>query len=301
MDVGNKHNMKTAILINSRDRVSELTLLLQSLRTQSHQDFDVFILDDASGTPFQGSHFFNCLVNRLKNEGHRVFMKRNNNSMGVVHARQNIVDWVKSTTLEYTYYLRADDDVVLEPDYIEKLISVIGDGYDMASGVTVPMMGGTIKRDPEHLNGIANRIILDEEGNYIMNGDDCGIEYLSSLILPAHHFRSCVLYKAEIHDKANYLPTRLSQKHGFREEQIFSYRCLLAGFTIGVDTGAINYHQMTPSGGERTHASQDLINFNQKQFLEFTKKYKDELKKLFPNEPMPSKLALTKQNNLLMK
>ena len=39
-----------AILINVRDRPTELVLLLQSLRTQSYQDFDIFILDDQSGT-----------------------------------------------------------------------------------------------------------------------------------------------------------------------------------------------------------------------------------------------------------
>ena len=36
--------MKLAILINVKDRVSELAILLQSLRTSNYQEFDVYIL-----------------------------------------------------------------------------------------------------------------------------------------------------------------------------------------------------------------------------------------------------------------
>ena|SRR3990167_10921058 len=289
--------MGIAILINLKDRPTEVALLLQSLRTQTVQDFDVYILDDQSGTPLFNYHFFNCVVNRLKQENHRVFIKRTDFCEGVSRARQKIVEWVRSMPFSYDYYTRIDDDCVLEPDYIERLLKVIEEGYDLASGVTVPMAGPTMKRDPRFLNGIVNRVILDEEGNYIMNGDDCGIEYTESVILPAHHFRSCALYKACIHDKVDYSNTL--SFHGFREEQIFSYKVLLAGYKIGVDTRAINYHQMTPSGGERNTQTQENLNFNQQQLEKFTKENKDKLREVFPNEPMPTKLELFKQTNLV--
>lgn len=288
----------TAILINVKDRPSELALLLQSLRTQSYQSFDIFILDDCSGTMLTDYHFFNCIVNRLKQEDHKVFIKKTEFCEGVSKARQKIVDWVNE--FDYEYYARVDDDVMLEQDYLERLFKVIDKGFDMASGVTVPMAGPTMKRDPKFLNGIINRVILDEEGNYIMNGDDCGSEYTESVILPAHHFRSCALYKSKIHKKVNYCPNRLSH-HGFREEQIFSYRFILAGYKIGVDTGAINYHQMTNSGGERPTQTPENTNFNQEQLERFTKEHLEELNKLFPQEPRPSRLELCKSSNLTMK
>jgi len=292
--------METAILINLKDRPTEVALLLQSLRTQTYQNFDIYILDDCSGTPLFNYHFFNCVLNRLKQEDHRVFIQRTDFSEGVSKARHKIINWVKSTPFDYKYYCRLDDDCVLEPDYLERLINVINEGYDLASGVTVPMVQPTTNRDPKFLKGIVNRVILDSEGNYIMNGDDCGIEYSESAILPAHHFRSCALYKSEIHDKVNYCPTTLSW-HGFREEQIFSYKLLMEGYKIGVDTKAINYHQMTPSGGERSTQTTENTNFNQQQLEKFTKENKEALSKLFPNEPMPSKLELTKQTNLIMR
>jgi glycosyltransferase involved in cell wall biosynthesis len=290
--------MKTAILINVKDRPSELALLLQSLRTQSYQGFDIFILDDCSGTPLTNYHFFNCVINRLKSENHKVFIKRTDFSEGVSKARHKIVQWANE--FDYEFYARVDDDVVLEPDYIERLFKVIEAGYDLASGVTVPMASPSIKRDPKFLNGIVNRIILDDKGDYIMCGDDCGMEYTESLILPAHHFRSCALYKSSIHKKVNYCPTKLSW-HGFREEQIFSYKLILEGYKIGVDTGAINYHQMTPSGGERSTQTNENTMFNQKQLEVFTKENEKELSKFFPNDPMPTKLELSKATNLLMK
>ena len=287
-----------AILINVKDRPTEISLLLQSLRTQTYQNFSIFILDDCSGTHLTNYHFFNCVVNRLKQENHKVFIKRTDFSEGVSKARQKIVDWVRQ--FDYEYYLRVDDDVCLEPDYIERLFRVIRLGYDLASGVTVPMLQPSSKRDPKHLGEFANRVILDEDGNYIMNGDDCGQEFTDEVILPAHHFRSCALYKSKIHNKVNYCPTTLSW-HGFREEEIFSFKLLMAGYTIGVNTGAVNYHQMTPSGGERSTQSNENTLFNQQQLEEFTRKHKKALSKLFPASPMPTKLELQKSNNLLMK
>ena len=269
-----------AIMINSRDRATELALLLQSLRTQTVQDFDIFIIDDCSGTLLNQYHFFNCMINRLKSEGHKVFIKRNNNVIGIAKGRQDIVDWVKETPFEYEYFCRLDDDVVLERDYLERLIKVIDKGYDLASGVTVPMFQPTIKRDPKFLNGIANQVVLDKDGNYIKNGDDCGMGYTDSVILPAHHFRSCALYKSKIHEDANYETIKLSPK-GFREEQFFSYNLTLAGYKIGVDTGAINYHQITPSGGCRHPNEANLGQGDQKQFEDFTKLNKDRLMELF--------------------
>ena len=64
----------------------------------------------------------------------------------------------------YKYFLREDDDVVLEQDYIERLLKVIKKGYDFASGVTVPMRKVYMKRDPKFLNGVINRIVVNKTG-----------------------------------------------------------------------------------------------------------------------------------------
>ena len=286
-----------AVLINTKNRVTELSLLLQSLRTQTYQKFDIFVYDDYGDNPNTNYHFFNCLITRLKLEDHFVFMRRTEFPHGVSKARQAIVDW--ALQYDYEYFCRLDDDCILESDYIEKLLNVIENGYDLATGVTVPMVGPSFKRDSKFIsNGIMNRVILDNEGNYILNNDDCGMEYLKTdNIFPAHHFRSCALYKTEIHKKVNYLPTRLSM-HGFREEQIFSYKLLLNGYKIGCDLNAVTWHQLTPSGGERGPNDQELIRFNEQILNEWTKDHKDELNKIFTKENMSSELELMKETNL---
>ena len=260
---------KLAIMIACKDRPTELALLLQSLRTQTFQDFDIFIADDQSGTPFYNYHFFNCLLTRLRQEGHIVYLIRTEFPHGVSKIRQRLVDEVLKIG-EYEFMCRLDDDVILEPDYISRLFGVIEAGYDLASGVTVPMSTPTFKRETKFVEPIIGYCELDEKGELIANFDDCGNEYDKSKIVLSPHFRSCALYYSKIHKDVNYTPTRLS-KHGFREEQIFSWKLINAGFKIGVDTKAINYHQNTPSGGERFSDSNSLISFNQKIFEEYTK------------------------------
>ena len=285
---------ETAVLINVRDRPTELNMLLLSLYYQTYQNFDIYILDDMSGTTLNSYHHFNCAFNLLRNK-HKIYLIRTEFPHGVSKARQRIVDIALKK--DYKYLCRVDDDVVLEKDFLERLIKVIEAGYDLASGVTPPMQVPTFVRNPEYIGKVINRVVLDNDGNYIFNGDDCGMLYTDSVILPAHHFRSSTLYKAKIHDKVNYLPTKLS-KHGFREEQIFSYKCQMNGFKIGVDTGAIAWHQMTPSGGERFTDQNDLVLFNENILKQFTKENKEELRKIFPDIKL-TKQELMKETNLI--
>lgn len=284
---------KLAVLINFKDRASELALLLQSLRTQTFKEFDIYILDDASQTPITQHHFLSMLIPLITMEGNRIHYQMTEFTHGVSRARQRIVDWALEKP--YTLFLRVDDDCVLMPDYIERLMKVIDQGYDLATGVTIPF-GPAIKRNPRLLKGVINRIILDQEGNFLFNGDDCGIAYTQSKILPAHHFRSCALVKRAVHEKVKYYPTKLSL-NGYREETIFSLKMLMAGFKIGCDTWAVNHHLMTPSGGER--GTMNMVPFNHSILLEFVKENKDQLIPLTGNKEDLEPLEYLKENNLL--
>ncbi|MEK6880818.1 MAG: hypothetical protein AABY22_14460, partial [Nanoarchaeota archaeon] len=185
----------------------------------------------------------------------------------------------------------------LEPDFIERLLKVIEQGYDISSGVTPPMAGPSFIRDPIHLKGIGNRVILDVEGNYLVNNDDFGMQYTDSIIVKTHHFRSSAMMTKKVLEKIKYWPTKLT-KHGFREEQIFSYKALMEGFKIGVDTGAIAYHQQTMSGGERFPESNELIKTNEQVLKDFTKENKDKLIECFKTEDKLDPLEYMKETNL---
>lgn len=299
------------INICSRDRATEVYGLLVSLREQSQQQFDVYILDDGSGTPLANFHFFNAICNRLRYEGHRVTLIRNDQSKGVSKARQQLQDY----TLEHgrgEYICRLDDDTVLDYCYLERLIGVIQQGYDIASGVVPPLFNPSIAREPRFANPVINRIVLDDTGTFIVNADDCGMEYTESSILPADHFRSNCLYKTTVAKKVRYDDV-VSKESGFREETFFSLRAIIAGFKIGVDTGARAWHLVTPSGGERRAEfgkyaliNQQLLNrlvrgwFREKG--DFIKAYHDQLELeglKAPDSPGSLLLTAKKSTNLL--
>lgn len=251
-----------------RDRPTEISLLLQSLRTQTYKKFRVFISDDASGTPLNNYHFLMCIINKLNDEGNHVNYSKNDFGLGVSKNRQKLIN--KSLQdRRAEFILRLDDDVILEPDYIEKLLKVIDQGYDLATGVT-PFIGqAQFERMSKFIKPVGNRVILDAEGNFLYNGDDFGVLYFDEDIIPIHHFRSCALMKIELFDKISY-NSKLT-KHGFREEQLLSFKCMIEGFKMGVNTKAIAWHLLTPSGGERFSDSSELIKINEEQLKEFTK------------------------------
>jgi glycosyltransferase involved in cell wall biosynthesis len=265
--------MKVDIMICSKDRPTELALLLQSLRTQTHQNFDIYIFDDRSGMLYIQHHFLGAIMNKLKLENHHVTYWRNDIPYGVTRLRKIMIEKILRVGDGETI-LRLDDDNLLQPDYIERLIKVLESGYDIASGV-VPFVGlPMIKRDTKFVKPFISDVRLNDKGEIVYFGDDCGIEYLQKEIISSVNFRSMALMKRKVCEEISY-----EDNLGFcsfREEQFFSFRALLKGFKIGVDTGAIAYHLQTPSGGERTNEYQQGLQSNHELLNKFTQKlYKE--------------------------
>jgi len=265
--------MKVDIMICSKDRPTELALLLQSLRTQTHQEFDVFIYDDRSGVPYQNYHFIQMIISRMKLENHNVLIWRNDIPLGVTRLRRNMVEKILEVS-DADAILRLDDDNLLEPDYIERLVKCLNDGWDIASGL-VPHCGVPfIKRDTKFVKPFISDVKLNDKGEIIYFGDECGMEYITKEVIPSPNFRSMALIKREVHEKVKY-----EDNLGFcsfREEQWFSFRALLEGYKICVDTGAIAYHLQTPSGGERTNEYMVGLQRNNELLNKFTQKiYKE--------------------------
>ncbi len=265
--------MKIDIMICTKDRPSEIGLLLQSLRTQTHQDFDIFIYDDRSGVPIQNHHFLSTIINQLKLENHNVIIWRNDIPYGVTRLRQMMVEKILDYSRAHAI-LRLDDDNLLEPDYIARLVKCLEDGWDIASGL-VPSCGTPfIKREIKYVKPFISDIKLNDKGEIIHFGDECGMEYIEKKVLPSVSFRSMALIKREVHEKVKY-----EDNIGFcsfREEQFFSFRALLEGFRICVDTGAVALHLNTPSGGERTNEYYQGLQKNNELLNKFCQKiYKE--------------------------
>ncbi len=258
---------RITIHICTKDRHTELALLLQSLRTQTYQNFDILICDDASGSPIISAGFIAALITRLKLENHKVKLIRNNESFGCCYARNKCI---AEDNFNNPLTFRCDDDVILEPDYIEKLLIVINEGYDMASGVIPVMVHPELKRKIEFVKPIINLHELDKECNLIKQNDDCGYCYLEDGILPTHQFRTNCLYKSEINKKVKY-PINLTTV-AFREEGFFSFGAIMEGYKIGVNLSAVAYHLQTPSGGNRIKDYADCVKIDDETFKKWCKK-----------------------------
>ena len=203
--------MRVTIQIANKNRHTEVTLLLQSLRTQTFQNFDILILDDNSGSPLMLSEFATAIIGRLQLENHKVKMIRRDTSFGVCNARNFLIE---NDTFGNKLSCRLDDDVIIEPDYLQRLVDVIEKGYDIASGITPPMRMPDVIRENKFIGSIINKIEIDKEGKITKHNDDCGYAYLKEGIYPANEFRSCAVFKKEVFDKLRY-PDTLSSV-GFR-------------------------------------------------------------------------------------
>lgn len=252
---------RISILISTRDRSTELALLLSSLLSQTYQDFDIVIVDGSQPRPVLGTHFVQSIINRLKLQGHGVKMTVIG-LPGVCPARQAAID---ADHWDNAFCCRLDDDVILQPDYLEQLMKGIAKGYDMMSGVTLHCASPIVMRETRFVKPIINKITINENGP-AMIGDDCGFAYDTPAIIPADHFRSCVLYRSSLHKKHG-VDYRLGLSNvGFREETFISIKAILAGFKIGVNTAAVNWHLQTPSGGCRFPDYNQLVGMDNYRF-----------------------------------
>jgi len=262
-------NNRISIHITTKDRHSEVAILLQSLRTQTYQAFDIMLLDDGSGTPLTTHHPTMSLINRLKLENHKIKIIRNEISNGVCAARNKLIEEDKFNN-EFT--CRLDDDCIPEDSYLGKLMIVIHEGdYDMATGVIPLLAHPEIKRDSKHIGKTICLHKLNKKGELIERRDELAYGYLDTCnIFPCHQFRTNCLYKSEIHKKVRY-PTTLS-KVGFREEGFFSLKAIALGYKIGCDVNAIAYHLQTNSGGCRQPDYAECVALDDETFQKWLKK-----------------------------
>ena len=255
-------------MLVTKDRPTEVFGLLQSLRTQTFKNWDIYIMDDRSGMRYDQYHFLNAMFNQLRLEGHKVFYMRSEVRLGVTKLRRKVIEIILEKG-NGNMIARLDDDNLLNPDWLERLIKVLESGYDIASGL-VPNTGNPlVKRSTKCVKPFMADIVLNDDGSIKEFGDDCGVLYLEDEIIPSPHFRSMGLMKREVCEKVKY-----EDNLGFcsfREEEFFSFRALVAGFKCAVDTGCIAYHMNTPSGGERTQEYYGNLQFNHELLNKFAK------------------------------
>ena len=173
------NNRRISVHICTNERIIELCILLESLRKQTYQAFDILVLDDGStNCPFN-NEIFQKLMNRIKLEKHCVELYRNDYKTGLCKARNKLIE---EDRFNNEFVFRCDDDVVLEKDFLERMIKGIDAGYDMVSGITPALWIPEVKRRTKIIKPMVNKVIFNPDGTVKQFGDDCLINVTNESI-----------------------------------------------------------------------------------------------------------------------
>lgn len=108
------------ILIPTYRRAGALAVTLTALWAQTLRDFRVVIADQSEDGPVAESPEVANAVRLLRSSGRTVEVYRNLPRRGMAHQRQSLLDRAAAP-----HSLFLDDDVVLEPDLVERLLRAI--------------------------------------------------------------------------------------------------------------------------------------------------------------------------------
>ena len=108
------------VLIPTFERPDALALTLGSLVGQTHACFRVFVADQSERYDVQDVPVVSAAIRVLALRGHPVTVLKNLPRRGLAHQRHVLLEHV-----EAPYALYVDDDVVLEPDLVERLVTAI--------------------------------------------------------------------------------------------------------------------------------------------------------------------------------
>jgi len=112
-------NKKVTILIPTYNRIQGLIATLTALSSQTYKNFNVIIADQ-SDHPVKENIPIQAIKTILELHGNYVFFLRNLPRQGIAQQRQFLLDHTQS---DFCFFL--DDDVLLEPDVLERLVTVI--------------------------------------------------------------------------------------------------------------------------------------------------------------------------------
>jgi GT2 family glycosyltransferase len=228
--------------VPTRNRHPYLAILLSSLLSQTFTHWDLLIVNDGDSGLREDS-LLKGLFDIIEKKGHTINIISGPRK-GPGHAH-NLILANSSTSL----ILRVDDDVYLEPIYIEILYEFIKKG-ERVGGV-----GGRVL-NPKYLTH-PPQFSMDWRGKMIYkDGHFIPYEYHRFPPSPeekpyeADHLYAHFLYYKEVVEKAGGFPEVYSQM-GRREETDTTLRMKMAGYRLFVLPRAIAWHLHSIFGGIR--------------------------------------------------
>ena len=258
-------NDRILIDVATRDRHPYLACLLVSLLHQTFKNWDIVIqVDDADESILQ-DHLIMSLLNRAQNEGHGWRMHRSHRQgPHIAHQRtlQVAIDDNKKTKGSRKLVCRIDDDIYVQPDYLEKLFdqfladtkcelgAVSGVYLDPRRPDEAQVAPANYKQDVNYAGLIDHNVPWPYICKYPPGAKPRSVE----------HLYSSYLYRVEVAEAIGGY-CKLFSQIGHREESDFSYRFWLAGYALKIHPDAVGFHFSAPNSGIRS------VDINEKNAL----------------------------------
>ena len=240
---------RVTICIATKNRRQVLHQVLWSLRNQVYQWFDVVIVDDGDGDFNEQSwtedSFYGPLIKELQHQHKvKIISSPKSDKIGAVYQAGllwAIKEW------NNPLFLRCDDDVWLDPNYLEKLVKVFDDPKVGAAGGLMLNPGSdiqTIEAGDEKYQewGKIDNVATVPNLQWFRHED----------VTPfaVEHLHSMQMLTTKALKIIGGFDTALFSN--FREETHLSWRVALEGYKCTVVPEAEAWHLKAPDGGVRT-------------------------------------------------
>lgn len=233
------------VSISTKDRYfTTLPVCLASIANQEVCPKELLLFDDGEHKDLRTEPLYQslfCLLNEKQIEWKVIF----GNRVGQVANHQKAIEIAK-----YDLIWRVDDDDMAEPNVLKQLLLNMQDGVGaVGSLIITPSMAIPFSHASGKLSDVFDKA----------NVQWCRFERA----MEVEHLHNSFLFRRE------------AAKHGYchelspvghREETIFTYEMVRAGWKLIVDPVAITWHLRSPSGGIRSYTSQQMWDADEQVF-----------------------------------
>lgn len=251
--------MRVSITLTTRDRPGFVFLCLSSLLSQTFDNWDLVIVD-ASDPPLKDYMELRLLLLLMEKLGHRVDLI-SNREIGITQAWQ-----LGMERSPWELGQRLEDDVWLEPTYLETLHQVItSDGNIAAVAGSNPNpffpdateVMGRIVREQLSLGRPFFPNILFWKDNSLIPTDGQAMAFDTGQTYKVCHLHGLFMYRRSAVEKVGGFATHTS-RFGHRDETDLTLRLFFAGYDLLVCPDARLWHAEAPYGGARDDQEQRL-------------------------------------------
>lgn len=224
--------MKVSVLIPTYNRITALAATLATLTAQSFPDFNVVVADQ-SEIPVAAHPTIQTISRVLELHGHTVAVLQNLPRQGMAQQRQFLLN---HSTGDYSLFL--DDDVLLEPDALEKMTTAIEQENCGFTGMALIGLGyrDDVRPEEQHIELWESKVMPER----IRPGSQAWERY-------------------KLHNAANVLHAAQRLQH--KKEQLYKYKvawiggCVLYNSDKLRETGGFDFWQQLPD----EHCGEDVL------------------------------------------